>query len=145
MAISPKDFLSDISHEKAEDALIDAAVEGNLEVVEYWIAAGIDPNARHGCAYVLAAANNHFDVVEFLYPLVTESVRAVGLEIATFNQNTVMMDFLYTHAHAQIALANLFGGIRDCKDMGLEKILQSRAKNDPTPSAPSKIQRKIYN
>lgn len=142
MPISTKDFSSDFS---PDNELVKAAQEGNLEAVQYWMAAGADPNVRDGAAYVLGAANNHFDVVEFLYPFVTESVRSLGLEIATFNQNVAMVDFLYTHDHAKVALPNLLGGIRDHAELGLEKVLKNRMQNDPNPSAPSKIKRKIFN
>lgn len=75
--------------------LITAAQVGDVKAVQHWISAGADPHTNSGAAYVLAAANDHFDVVDYLFPLVNDAVRALGLEKAASNNNTTLIGYLH--------------------------------------------------
>lgn len=134
-----------------ESELTAAAQQGDFNAVQHWIGLGANPNYKDGSPYVLAVANNHLDIVNFLYPLVDENTRIFGLEIAAYNENNEMFNYLYQYDHAKCALQNLensFGEI--CahaveNEIGLASILKKRVANDKNQAATSQIKRKICN
>lgn len=119
--------------------LIEAAQKGDFQAVQHWIEAGADPLVDNGAAYVLAVANNHVDIVDFLYPLVDEPVRILALEIATYNDNTEMIDYLYTYNHAKLAEQRLQS------HLGAATLLKNRMNKDTNQTNISNIKRKIFN
>lgn len=128
--------------------LITAAQVGDVKAVQHWISAGADPQTHSGAAYVLAAANDHFDVVDYLFPLVNDAVRALGLEKATSNNNTTLIGYLHQAEPTQATSKSDFNGIEEHKeielnDMGYpsaissDVVLKKRLANDTPSSAPT--------
>jgi len=132
--------------------LITAAQVGDVKAVQHWISAGADPQTHSGAAYVLAAANDHFDVVDYLFPLVNDTVRALGLEKATLNNNTTMIGYLHQAKPTQSTLKSDLNGVEENQSIELnddgypssissDVILKKRVAQDTLSSASPTLKR----